>query len=71
MPDNIYSNDGKDVYGNKDLRAYEQGKKSIRKIIDNLHASSGIPGDISALYLRRLAAELLDAAATQEKISFG
>jgi tRNA wybutosine-synthesizing protein 4 len=46
---------GKDVYGNRDLQAYENGRRDIEKI---LRAFKDIPDDVSKFYLDRLAAEL-------------
>lgn len=46
---------GKDVYGNRDLQAYENGRRDIEKIVK---AFKGIPDDISNFYLERLVAEL-------------
>lgn len=46
---------GKDVYGNRDLQAYEKGRRDVAKIgnmFDNL------PPDIRKFYLLRLAEEL-------------
>lgn len=50
---------GKDVYGNRDLRAYEQGRLEISKIT---RAFEGLPRDIGRFYLERLADELMDKA---------
>ncbi|KAF2203196.1 LCM-domain-containing protein [Delitschia confertaspora ATCC 74209] len=50
---------GKDVYGNRDLQAYENGRRDVAKIIK---AFKGLPGPQSQFYLERLAAELRDKA---------
>ncbi|KAF2188236.1 LCM-domain-containing protein [Zopfia rhizophila CBS 207.26] len=46
---------GKDVYGNRDLQAYENGRKDVERIAK---AFKDIPADISRFYLERLAMEL-------------
>ena len=46
---------GRDVYGNRDLAAYENGRKDIAKIARSFH---GLPSQISKFYLERLADEL-------------
>lgn len=53
---------GKDVYGNRDVQAYENGRKDVRRI---QRAFEGLPRDVSAFYLRRLAMELEEAAKTR------
>ncbi|RDL37360.1 Uncharacterized protein BP5553_04793 [Venustampulla echinocandica] len=45
---------GKDVYGNRDLQAYEKGRLDINKIIKSL---DGLPGTARSFYLQRLVAE--------------
>ena len=45
---------GRDVYGNRDIQAYEKGRKDIQKI---LHAFDKIPRDMASVYLERLADE--------------
>lgn len=51
---------GRDTYGNRDLQAYENGRRDIQKI---LKAQRTLPKDAAIFYLQRLAAELSDAAA--------
>ncbi len=46
---------GKDVYGNRDLQAYEKGRKDIEKIARSFH---GLPSQIRKFYLERLGEEL-------------
>lgn len=46
---------GRDVYGNRDLQAYETGRKGVEKIVS---AFNGLPSDIAGAYLNRLAMEL-------------
>jgi tRNA wybutosine-synthesizing protein 4 len=50
---------GKDVYGNRDLQAYENGRRDVEKIV---RAFKDIPADVSKFYLERLAAEILEKA---------
>lgn len=55
----VYAN-GKDLYGNKDLECYTQGRdklEAVMKVFDNHHPS------IRKFYLARLGQELLDIAA--------
>lgn len=47
---------GRDVYGNRDLAAYEKGRQDISRIIKSF---DHLPLDIRQFYLRRLADELL------------
>lgn len=46
---------GKDVYGNRDLAAYERGRRDIERIGRSFE---GLGGDVRAFYLGRLADEL-------------
>ncbi len=46
---------GRDVYGNRDLQAYEKGRQDIAKII---RAFDSLPHDIRNFYLQRLVDEL-------------
>jgi tRNA wybutosine-synthesizing protein 4 len=50
---------GKDVYGNRDLQAYENGRRDVEKI---LKAFRDVPGDVSKFYLNRLAMEIQEGA---------
>ncbi|KAF2227000.1 hypothetical protein BDZ85DRAFT_56886 [Elsinoe ampelina] len=50
---------GKDVYGNRDIAAFERGRKDVQKIAKQF---DGLPEQIKAFYLRRLANELHDLA---------
>lgn len=45
----------RDVYGNRDLQAYEIGRREVDKIVRAFH---GLPSDIAQAYLGRLAVEL-------------
>lgn len=46
---------GRDVYGNRDLAAYERGRKDVAKLVQSF---AGLPSDVSRFYLERLAAEM-------------
>ncbi|KAJ4301635.1 tRNA methyltransferase ppm2 [Kalmusia sp. IMI 367209] len=46
---------GRDVYGNRDLQAYENGRRDVDRITK---AFKTIPEDMAKFYLERLAAEL-------------
>lgn len=48
-------NAGRDVYGNRDLQAYEKGRQDIQKLIKSF---GNLPSDIGRFYLERLADEL-------------
>ncbi|KAL8738354.1 MAG: hypothetical protein Q9181_000825 [Wetmoreana brouardii] len=50
---------GRDVYGNRDMQAYENGRKSIDKMVKSFNR---LPEDIGSVYLERLAHELLEKA---------
>ncbi|KAF1846610.1 LCM-domain-containing protein [Cucurbitaria berberidis CBS 394.84] len=50
---------GKDVYGNRDLQAYENGRRDVEKI---LKAFKDVPSDIAGFYLERLAGEIQEKA---------
>ncbi|KAK5289099.1 tRNA methyltransferase ppm2, partial [Cryomyces antarcticus] len=50
---------GKDVYGNRDLQAYEKGRKDVERIAK---AFEGLPVEIRRFYMERLGMELLDKA---------
>lgn len=54
---------GKDVYGNRDLQAYENGRRDVEKIV---RAFRDVPPDTAKFYLDRLASEVEDCG---EKIS--
>jgi tRNA wybutosine-synthesizing protein 4 len=45
---------GKDVYGNRDLQAYEKGRQDIAKIIRSFE---NMPMDVRSFYLQRLVDE--------------
>ena len=46
---------GRDVYGNRDLQAYEKGRKDIEKIVRSFN---GLPSQMSNFYVERLAEEM-------------
>jgi tRNA wybutosine-synthesizing protein 4 len=50
---------GRDVYGNRDLAAYERGRKDIARIVSSFE---DLPADVSGFYLERLANELMEKA---------
>ncbi|KAL1874680.1 tRNA methyltransferase ppm2 [Paecilomyces lecythidis] len=50
---------GRDVYGNRDLQAYEKGRNDVVKIA---RAFDGLPPDMARFYLLRLADELREKA---------
>jgi len=45
---------GKDVYGNRDLQAYEKGRQDIARILKTFE---GLPADVRGFYLPRLVDE--------------
>jgi len=49
---------GRDVYGNRDLQAYENGRRDVAKIVK---AFQGLPDEVRRFYLGRLARELEEA----------
>ncbi|EQB51860.1 leucine carboxyl methyltransferase [Colletotrichum gloeosporioides Cg-14] len=49
---------GRDVYGNRDLAAYEKGRQDVSRIANNF---SKLPADAREFYIRRLADELLQS----------
>ena len=50
---------GRDVYGNRDLQAYERGRKEVAKIVQSF---DNLPAPVSRFYLERLADELRERA---------
>lgn len=46
---------GRDVYGNRDLAAYEKGRQDIARIANSFNK---MPSDVKCFYLSRLADEL-------------
>lgn len=46
---------GRDVYGNRDLQMYENGRRNIEKIVKSMES---LPRDIASTYLVRLGEEL-------------
>ncbi|KAJ6036906.1 LCM-domain-containing protein [Penicillium herquei] len=50
---------GLDVYGNRDLHAYETSREGLQRITRSFE---GVPPDMARFYLRRLAQELQDIA---------
>ncbi|KAJ8063204.1 hypothetical protein OCU04_008441 [Sclerotinia nivalis] len=50
---------GKDVYGNRDLQAYEKGRQDIAKVVKSFE---NLPTDVRGFYLQRLADEFIQKA---------
>ena len=50
---------GKDVYGNRDLQAYEKGRQNVAKIVNSF---DGLPADVRGFYLQRLVKEFEEKA---------
>lgn len=50
---------GRDVYGNRDIQAYEKGRRDIVKMAS---AFDGLPGAMRRFYLERLADEVKEQA---------
>jgi tRNA wybutosine-synthesizing protein 4 len=50
---------GKDVYGNRDLQAYENGRRDVERIAK---AFKTVPEDMARFYLERLAMEVQERA---------
>ena len=46
---------GRDIYGNRDIQAYEKGRRDIAKITKSF---DGLPSDMRNFYLDRLIDEL-------------
>ena len=46
---------GRDVYGNRDVQAYEKGRKDIEKVVESF---AKLPSTMRGFYLHRLADEL-------------
>lgn len=46
---------GRDVYGNRDLAAYERGRRDVQRIAKSFE---GLPNDVKKFYISRLAKEL-------------
>ncbi|KAF3003637.1 tRNA methyltransferase ppm2 [Curvularia kusanoi] len=55
---------GRDVYGNRDVKGYENGRRDVEKIV---RAFKSLPTDISNFYLQRLADEILEKGAKQSE----
>lgn len=52
---------GRDVYGNRDLAAYEKGRQDVARIAN---AFAKVPQDVKEFYLLRLADELAGKASS-------
>lgn len=55
----VYSRTGRDVYGNRDVAAYERGRQLVANVARGF---AGLPRDVREFYMRRLAEELLEKA---------
>ncbi|KAI5795572.1 leucine carboxyl methyltransferase-like protein 2 [Geopyxis carbonaria] len=55
---------GKDVYGNRDMAAYEKGRGQLAKIVKDF---KDLPSQVRGFYLERLATELKEAAVSREE----
>ena len=55
---NVYAA-GRDVYGNRDLAAYERGRRDLERIVKGFE---DLPGDVAGFYLERLGMELMEKA---------
>ena len=55
---------GRDVYGNRDVKGYENGRRDVEKIV---RAFKGLPADVSNFYLQRLANEILEKGVKQSE----
>lgn len=58
LPSNQYAA-GRDVYGNRDLAAYERGRKDVARILKSFES---LPAEVAGFYLERLATEMLEKA---------
>lgn len=52
---------GRDVYGNRDLAAYEKGRQDIARIVNSF---TKVPAVVKHFYLSRLAEELAGKASS-------
>ncbi|KAL8853248.1 MAG: hypothetical protein Q9221_001859 [Calogaya cf. arnoldii] len=48
---------GRDVYGNRDLQPYENGRRNVEKIVKSMES---LPRDVASTYLARLGEELIE-----------
>ena len=55
---------GRDVYGNRDVQAYEKGRRDLEKMIKPF---DGLPPDMRRFYLHRLADELKHKATLSQQ----
>ncbi|KAL8800511.1 MAG: hypothetical protein Q9200_007222 [Gallowayella weberi] len=55
---------GRDVYGNRDFQAYENGRKTIEKIVKSVDS---LPRDVGSAYLVRLGEELAEKGRTHQQ----
>ena len=52
---------GRDVYGNRDVQAYEKARNDLQRMARSF---AGLPREMARFYLLRLAQELQDTAVT-------
>lgn len=50
---------GKDVYGNRDLQAYQNGRRDVERMVK---AFKNVPENMARFYLERLAMEVQERA---------
>lgn len=55
---------GKDVYGNKDLAAYEKGRLALGRVVKEFE---GLPGWVRRFYMERLGAEYIERAREEDE----
>jgi tRNA wybutosine-synthesizing protein 4 len=55
---------GRDVYGNRDLQAYEKGRQDVVKIAKSFNK---LPSDIQGFYIHRLAEELAQMGSLRKR----
>lgn len=55
LPEAAYAS-GRDVYGNRDLAAYERGRSEARRVVNGF---DGLPGEIRRFYVARIADEMV------------
>ncbi|KAF5116396.1 hypothetical protein DV454_001724 [Geotrichum candidum] len=54
----VYGNGKKDIYGNKDIEDYENGRKTVAKLAQSF---KGVPEEVRKFYLLRLVDELKES----------
>ena len=64
VPEVLRSSGRDPVYGNRDVKGYENGRRDVEKIV---RAFKGLPADVSNFYLQRLANEILEKGVKQSE----